>query len=676
MQMARAWKMMIRCALLVALGASTAHAAVTNVYYEDFESWSNGVGIVAQDPTHWTNWTWTGDALVTSTWDANSNATKALDVQGRDINLYFPVRLFDGVTSNSAATDDATHMQISMDVWLVQDDIFDFMISDYQRPPTNFDYCDHPGSGFEISGTGGYGEAGANGFYGAAGPHGNILTFISFGTYLGWGFDYFHKDYDPGVKGGAWHHVLMDMKLDPTSIDASGDMTAYTQWWLDGTNLFANGYPSADRSYTGVPVAGSEGSNVWSGAYSKINASAVWGTGGVQSAEIFGWVGQSNVFVDNISINQGNVDMEVTNIKFNWDTGASTNDAINIRQDYSTSYDISNGEWVKGGTNIPVCYTTNNAVTIRARFTVQPVGITNADIWAVTTGSGGFPDVVKTNVFFTNGVSSPDYVTLQLSRTTTNCIQKDSFVWQWKMENTNETGSSAYDLNTSGVHTAYTILNEPTHPWANIFSANSNVWTRVLDKTCDWANGETTAPGVGGDVVAGIYNSGYEYDTGADDTVGGEPRYYDDITDDFDLTTCLSEWGNTNRDINCWDTANMFTIFSNAGGCDYDLYYITSHFLLNFIRPIGRAWSNDPFTAAGRQRFAVHWTGWSNIYDPCLQVDDDTDPTSAPHTGALPTNMTFNAGTPAAYDDYRGKLVDPADEAGVSGVPVTPYKIK
>ncbi|MCX8109441.1 MAG: HYR domain-containing protein, partial [Verrucomicrobiae bacterium] len=43
------------------------------------------------------------------------------------------------------------------------------------------------------------------------------------------------------------------------------------------------------------------------------------------------------------------VKVNVTNIKFNHDTGSSATDAINIRQDYATPYDISNGEWIQGG---------------------------------------------------------------------------------------------------------------------------------------------------------------------------------------------------------------------------------------------------------------------------------------------------------------------------------------
>jgi len=370
------------------------------------------------------------------------------------------------------------------------------------------------------------------------------------------------------------------------------------------------------------------------------------------------------------------VSVVVTNIKFNYDTGLSVSDALNIRQDYNTAYDISNGEWIKDGTNIPACYTTNKAVNIKVRLITTPAVNLAADIWAASTDSGGsLGDVVKTNVTFVSGIA--DDILFQISGTTPNCVKKTTTdVWEWKAENINGNGSSVCSLNTSGIHTIYTILNEPTHPWVNDWSLNSNVWTKVLDKICNWANGENTDSGVGGDVVDGIYNSGYEYDTGVDDNEGGESRYYDDITGNFKLSTCLSEWGDANKDINCWDTANMFAVFSNAGGCEYDLYYITSNFFLNYIKAIGRDWSNDPFTDSGRQGFALHWTGWSNIFDPCLQIDDDADPTSAPHTGSLPKNMIFNAGSTNNYDDYRGKLVDPAYETSVSGVSVQPFGIE
>jgi len=57
-------------------------------------------------------------------------------------------------------------------------------------------------------------------------------------------------------------------------------------------------------------------------------------------------------------------------------------------------------------------------------------------------------------------------------------------------------------------------------------------------------------------------------------------------------------------------------------------------------------------------------------------VDNDGDPTCSPHTGLLPENMAFDAETQEPYDDYRGKLVDPAYEADVSGEARDPVEVE
>lgn len=224
----------------------------------------------------------------------------------------------------------------------------------------------------------------------------------------------------------------------------------------------------------------------------------------------------------------------------------------------------------------------------------------------------------------------------------------------------------------SGPHKIYRVLTTPVAPQAQ-------PWKGVLDKACNWASGKSAVITAVGDVVDNIFSSGYEYDN-----VGGKARYYDDTDGKFLLTTCLSEWGDPSKDINCWDTANMVAIFSNSLGCDLDTFYMARPggppppaFLLNYIKPIGRSWTNDPFTAPGRQGFSCHWATWSNIYDATLEVDDDNDPTSSPHTGRQPLDMTFDAGTPGVpYDDYRGKLVDPMHEVLVGGSPQPPAEVK
>jgi hypothetical protein len=65
----------------------------------------------------------------------------------------------------------------------------------------------------------------------------------------------------------------------------------------------------------------------------------------------------------------------------------------------------------------------------------------------------------------------------------------------------------------------------------------------------------------------------------------------------------------------------------------------------------------------------VGWTGTASssdtVFDACLMVDNDADPTVAPHTGWLPVNIVFDDGMAAPpFADYHEKLAIP----GATGV--------
>ena len=355
-------------------------------------------------------------------------------------------------------------------------------------------------------------------------------------------------------------------------------------------------------------------------------------------------------------------DIYATDIKFDHSSGDST-DGINIRVNAGT--DVDTPEWVKDVRNDPAAYKKSTPnVTIQAKFAASS-GVTSAKIEATSSDTTVLGNLGEQTVAFSSGVSN--YVSFTFASSTRSSVGCNTATWQWKVRDVNGGGLNQANTNSSGPHTIYTVLDTPVTPMAE-------PWTEVLDYSCVWADGTTTDTGAAGKVTEGIYASGYEYDN-----VGGAAQYLNDTNGNFELTRCLSEWGNSDTDINCWDCANMVAIFSNSLGCDLDRYYITGSgsFLLNYIKPIGRDWTNDPFTYPGRQGFALHWTGWSQTYDACLQVDDDADPTTSPHTGKQPEAMTFNAGTPSTpYDDYRGKLVDPGDETSVSGTLYSPSPVE
>jgi|GEM_PF-2545792 len=320
-------------------------------------------------------------------------------------------------------------------------------------------------------------------------------------------------------------------------------------WTINPSGVGAEIYPSNDWHFA-VVTPGNVATNY------KIRATSVDNT---------------NFYVE---VNLVVCKIEVTNIKFNHNTGSSANDAINIRQDYDTAYDISNGEWVKGGTNIPACYTANKTVTIKARLITTPTANLEADVWAVSTDSGGsLGDVVKTNVTFVSGVAND--VMFQISGTTPNCVKKTTAdVWEWKIENINGSGSAVCALNTSGVHTVYIILDEPVDPWGNSYNTSNNAWTKALDFTIVNAscNGDSTAPNALIHIAQYLHtghNLTYDID-------GGRPKY--NLYDIFDLTGYIDKsstlYGTAGNVVNCYDQAGGVSVCARLLGISAEYVFM------------------------------------------------------------------------------------------------------
>jgi hypothetical protein len=95
-------------------------------------------------------------------------------------------------------------------------------------------------------------------------------------------------------------------------------------------------------------------------------------------------------------------------------------------------------------------------------------------------------------------------------------------------------------------------------------------------------------------------------------------------------------------------------------------------FALNELLAIG---SNTWQTACGWGGFSYHevaWKGGCNtndaVYDACLQVDGDSDPTSAPHIPLLPQDLRFgNTGDL----HYRDRLTTPGGRPNCNPQPGT-----
>ncbi|MDD2708927.1 MAG: hypothetical protein PHV34_13155 [Verrucomicrobiae bacterium] len=213
--------------------------------------------------------------------------------------------------------------------------------------------------------------------------------------------------------------------------------------------------------------------------------------------------------------------VKVTHINFDYGAGAP---AIHLRQDYSTAYNLTNGEWTAaGGSTIPVCYPANRIFSFKARFAVQPSGLTNAIYRAtmspVAAGSSGSlclgTNCYSTVSFPTGGGESDggtNWTMFSSAGTATNCVLKmTGGQWQWQMRGFNTTVTTNVNMNVSGPYTVYTILDTPAAPWSNAVGNTNNVWTMILDYACNWASGTRTANAAINDILNNGFAAHYTW---------------------------------------------------------------------------------------------------------------------------------------------------------------------
>lgn len=124
--------------------------------------------------------------------------------------------------------------------------------------------------------------------------------------------------------------------------------------------------------------------------------------------------------------------------------------------------------------------------------------------------------------------------------------------------------------------------------------------------------------------------------------------------------------------INCSDCATIVSTFANALGCDLWQSRMGYGFDLNELLAIGSTvWK----TACGWPAFSYHEVAWKGactaadaVYDACLRVDGDGDPTQPPRVALLPQDLRF--GNPGDLL-YRDCLATPAGRANCNPQPAT-----
>jgi hypothetical protein len=384
-------------------------------------------------------------------------------------------------------------------------------------------------------------------------------------------------------------------------------------------------------------------------------------------------------------------------IMFNHDPTSATTDALNIRRNFSDTVTVP--EWRRGVSTLPrdspAAYVgsqiAGNVITIKAKFRRTSSNITSVEVRAIDpfarpTPSGcnaifawflrGVTDALFGNVNVLGNVAArpvtfsadeSDFETFELtSRISRTGVRADTVTWQWQYR---LSPSEMWQDMDRTQHLIYLLLDMPTDPWSVEPMTDGNrylPWTDALDYACWWgrlAGDKDTAASLITDRLYHIGPSVLKYDCPG----GGTTNYAYPIFNMSAFIERLRGGRGLGPYVNCSDCATIVSTFSNLVGCDLWQSQLGRDFALNPILAIGTSiWEpaclSSEFGWVGR--FDYHEVAWKGactsndaVFDACLKVDGDSDPTRAPHTPLLAVNMRF--GTPGS-GDYRDRLATPA----------------
>jgi len=376
----------------------------------------------------------------------------------------------------------------------------------------------------------------------------------------------------------------------------------------------------------------------------------------------------------------------VTHIEFDHANGT----AIPLRVNRTTS--IPKPEWVDGSHSGAALYVQNSPVTLRARFEA-PMNVQRAFIG--TAWNGPLGKVKGQWVYFTNGVSDPEYYTFETVGHAPAGLGVHEWDWQWLAATPTPFGMALRWLNVSGAHTIYTVLDTPGLPWKTDVSSDQNPWTDALDLILQHTDA-TDVETVLDDVTAFCFDlPSFKYDTwsGAPCYINGNWR--------FNVTLYISDVnGGANPRVGCcYDGGAIVHTFADLLGAQTHFVlsgspYTSQYFgYLNCIDPIGRGedYSNNPFlensyyrddpityqdgssssckrSRLGNHAFAATEVGASGtIWDGtmCADVDSnqDTSVKYPPDGNAVSTNLSATVLTDSSAnwvaDEWIGMLLNP-----------------
>jgi hypothetical protein len=395
-------------------------------------------------------------------------------------------------------------------------------------------------------------------------------------------------------------------------------------------------------------------------------------------------------------------------IKFNHDPGSYFADALNIRRNSAAFVTVP--EWRRGVSiqprDSPVAYasaeTRGNTITIQASFSCpdhspESVQIRAIDPTVDPSPPRGCPPgclplwrllAALIRELFGNVLGNvrprrvrchrgqTGWITFELENVRIWSVGVGAHTTTWRWQYRRGPGDPWKDFDTSS-HLVYVLLQAPTLPWTQTPYDPVNTqlpWTDVLDYACGWALGTQNRDDAAAGVTRGINDLGPAIVTY--DCPGGGSTHY--ALGGFNCTAFLDRLGGgvgNGQYVNCTDCAAFTSTFANSLGCDLWQSRMGYDFGLNPILAIGSSTWYPGCPNWGSPGFSYHEVAWKDsctegdaVFDGCLQVDGDADPTAPPHTALLPTNLRF--GTPGSAE-YRDRLATPPTRGSCAPQPST-----
>ena len=350
-------------------------------------------------------------------------------------------------------------------------------------------------------------------------------------------------------------------------------------------------------------------------------------------------------------------------IKFNYNTSASADDAINLAKNLNDTIEAPEFKYYVSNRAFAYIVGQSNR-KIRIRFDSNCPNMKNLLINMRIENGDGFGEIYNISIAFYNRLNE---IELNLSGNVPTSINKRFITLRWTIyAEPNCPGYSKGTTSRLTQHTYYTVFAEPQAPinWA---------WTEVLDYDYIWAGGTTTIENAVTDITDALNNSGFYYTPGTN--FGGNSF--------FTLSTFLSRLPDADDYfVNCLDMAHAVVTFSNALGCSLSVKKYNAAFnriSVNYIDPIG-GWpaTNNIFEQpyihndcrTGGFSFHAFAERDGMIWDATLHYDTDDNPdnviSSNPNCGNTTTEYEWELPCNVNETTYISRLVDswiyPTDE--------------